>query len=192
MPMRIRGVRAALARASADTARTGHAPRALRRTDASFGVRTRTSRPERLARAQMERGGNRAHSLVQAYLGASSSPSAMAGYPIINVPLGNASGVPVGISFIGTAYSEPTLTNLASGFEAATKARIVPSSWRPSRRRALRPVDRAVQCERHRKLRLVATAGQGPVGRVGPLRGGRWRRHRRRGRCLEKRWRRRR
>jgi hypothetical protein len=32
----------------------------------------------------------------------------------------------VGLSFIGTAYSEPTLLKLASGFEAATKARIVP------------------------------------------------------------------
>jgi amidase len=57
------------------------------------------------------------------FLGASSSPSAIAGYPIINVPSGNAFGLPVGISFIGTAWSEPTLIKLASGFEAVTKAR---------------------------------------------------------------------
>jgi amidase len=60
------------------------------------------------------------------FLGASSSPSAMAGYPIVTVPMGNASGLPVGLSFIGTAFSEPKLIELASGFEAATKARIVP------------------------------------------------------------------
>jgi amidase len=60
------------------------------------------------------------------FLGASSSPSAIAGYPIINVPSGNAFGLPVGISFIGTAWSEPTLIKLASGFEAATHARQKP------------------------------------------------------------------
>lgn len=56
----------------------------------------------------------------------STSPCAIAGYPIINVPMGNYFGMPVGISFMGTAFSEPKLIKLASGFEAATKARIVP------------------------------------------------------------------
>jgi amidase len=61
------------------------------------------------------------------FLGASSFPAAMAGYPIINVPAGNAFGVlPVGISFMSTAYSEPTLIKIASGFEAVTHARTVP------------------------------------------------------------------
>jgi amidase len=60
------------------------------------------------------------------FLGASSGPAAIAGYPIINVPSGNAFGLPVGISFIGTAWSEPILIELASGFEAATKARQKP------------------------------------------------------------------
>ncbi len=55
-----------------------------------------------------------------------SSPAAIAGYPIINVPMGNAFGLPVGISFYGTAFSEPKLIKLASGFEAATKARQKP------------------------------------------------------------------
>ena len=36
------------------------------------------------------------------FLGASSSPAAMAGYPIVTVPAGYAFGLPVGISFIGT------------------------------------------------------------------------------------------
>jgi amidase len=55
-----------------------------------------------------------------------SSPAAQAGYPIINVPMGNIFGLPVGMSFVGTAFSEPKLIKLASGFEAATKARIKP------------------------------------------------------------------
>jgi amidase len=52
--------------------------------------------------------------------------AAPAGYPIVNVPMGNVFGLPVGMSFIGTAFSEPTLIRVAAGFEHATKARIVP------------------------------------------------------------------
>jgi amidase len=57
---------------------------------------------------------------------ATSGLAAIVGYPIINVPMGNVFGLPVGISFIGTAFSEPTLIKLSSGFEHATRARIVP------------------------------------------------------------------
>jgi amidase len=60
------------------------------------------------------------------FLGASSSVSAVAGYPIINVPAGFIFGLPVGISFMGRAFSEPTLIKLASGFEAVTNARRAP------------------------------------------------------------------
>jgi amidase len=45
------------------------------------------------------------------------------GYPIVQVPAGMVFGVPLGISFFGTAFSEPTLIRLASGFEAATQVR---------------------------------------------------------------------
>ncbi len=55
-----------------------------------------------------------------------SNLAAIGGYPIINVPLGDLFGLPMGISFFGTAFSEPTLIKLASGFEHVTKARIVP------------------------------------------------------------------
>ena len=56
----------------------------------------------------------------------STSPAAIAGYPAINVPMGNSFGLPVGITFTGTAFSEPTLIKLASGFEHIIQARIVP------------------------------------------------------------------
>ena len=60
----------------------------------------------------------------------SSSPAAIVGYPIINVPMGFTFGVPVGISFMGTAFSEPKLIKLASGFEAVTHARQAPQFLR--------------------------------------------------------------
>jgi amidase len=56
-----------------------------------------------------------------------SNLAAIVGYPIVQVPSANVLGIPVGISFFGTAFSEPTLIRLASGFEAATHARIVPT-----------------------------------------------------------------
>jgi amidase len=58
--------------------------------------------------------------------GGSSSPAAVAGYPNINVPLGLVFGMPVGISFFGRAYSEPTLIKLAYALEQATKPRRAP------------------------------------------------------------------
>src|SRR5438445_13010466 len=61
------------------------------------------------------------------FIFASSGLAGPPGYPIVQVPSGNVLGVPVGISFFGTAFSEPTLIKLASGFEAATHARILPT-----------------------------------------------------------------
>lgn len=52
-----------------------------------------------------------------------SSLAAGPGYPIVQVPAGMVFGAPLGISFFGTAFSEPTLIRLASGFEAATQIR---------------------------------------------------------------------
>ncbi len=60
------------------------------------------------------------------HLGASSSPPARAGYPIVTVPAGFAFGLPVGLSFIGRAFSEPTLIRLAYAFEHGTKVRRAP------------------------------------------------------------------
>ncbi|MFY9673930.1 MAG: amidase [Terriglobales bacterium] len=58
--------------------------------------------------------------------GGSSNASAVAGYPNINVTAGFVFGLPVGISFFGRAWSEPTLIKLAYGFEQAVKARKPP------------------------------------------------------------------
>jgi amidase len=58
--------------------------------------------------------------------GGSSNAAAVAGCPNINVTAGNLSGLPVGVSFFGRAWSEPTLIRLAYSFEQATKARQAP------------------------------------------------------------------
>lgn len=60
------------------------------------------------------------------FLGASSTPAAVSGYPSISVPVGYARGLPVGMSFIGTAWSEPTLIRLAYAYEQAVKPRRAP------------------------------------------------------------------
>jgi amidase len=58
--------------------------------------------------------------------GGSSSLAAVAGYPNINVPAGFVFGMPVGVSFFGRAWSEPTLIKIAYAFEQATRARKPP------------------------------------------------------------------
>ena len=58
--------------------------------------------------------------------GGSSNAAAVAGYPDITVPAGFISGLPVGISFFGRAWSEPTLLKLAYAFEQTTKVRKPP------------------------------------------------------------------
>ena len=58
-------------------------------------------------------------------IGGASQPAAVAGYPSIAVPAGWAHGLPVGIVFFGTKWSEPTLISIAYGFEQHTHA------WQP-------------------------------------------------------------
>ena len=59
--------------------------------------------------------------------GSFTSPAAVAGYPHITVPAGFVFGLPVGVSFVGGAWSEPTLIKFAYAFEQATKARRAPT-----------------------------------------------------------------
>ncbi len=60
------------------------------------------------------------------FLGASSTPAAVAGYPSVSVPAGYHFGLPVGITFIGRAWGEATLLKLAYAYEQATKVRRPP------------------------------------------------------------------
>src|SRR5256714_7465106 len=60
------------------------------------------------------------------FTGGYSTASAAAGYPHLTLPAGYVRGLPVGISFFGRAWSEPTLFKLAFAFEQATKARRAP------------------------------------------------------------------
>ncbi len=59
--------------------------------------------------------------------GSSAGPAAIAGYPDISVPMGFVSGLPVGISFFGGAWTEPTLLRIAYAFEQATNHRQAPT-----------------------------------------------------------------
>ena len=61
------------------------------------------------------------------FLGASSTPAAVAGYPSITVPAGFVRGLPVGMSFIGRAWSEANLIRLAYAYEQATRHRRPPT-----------------------------------------------------------------
>ncbi|HLX09026.1 MAG TPA: amidase [Thermoanaerobaculia bacterium] len=81
------------------------------------------------------------------FQGADSTPAAVAGYPHITVPGGTAFGLPIGLSFTGTAWSEPKLIALAYAYEQATKVRqqpkflpTLPASARFGTRAAKQPV----------------------------------------------------
>jgi len=89
-------------------------------------------------------------------LGGSSQPTALAGYPAITVPAGYVFGLPVGITFMGKAYGEPTLIRLAYAFEQATRHRIPPRYKRTiSSRRPL-----------HANIRSAASWGGGGTIRL--------------------------
>ena len=59
--------------------------------------------------------------------GGFSSPAAIAGYPHLTVPAGFVRGLPVGLSFVGPAWSEALLLGLGHAFEQATRARRAPT-----------------------------------------------------------------
>ncbi|NVN13027.1 amidase family protein, partial [Nguyenibacter vanlangensis] len=52
------------------------------------------------------------------------SLAAVAGYPHLSVPMGRVRGLPVGLSFIGPAWSEALLLALGYGFEQVTQGRM--------------------------------------------------------------------
>lgn len=60
------------------------------------------------------------------FLGSSSTPAAVSGYPSITVPAGQSFGLPVGVTFIGRRFAEGPLIALAYAFERATRRRQPP------------------------------------------------------------------
>jgi amidase len=83
--------------------------------------------------------------------GGNTTPAAVAGYPTVTVPMGFAFDLPIGISFIGRAWSEATLIRLASAFEHAAHHR--------------RPPGRAGISSQDRRDR-ARTTGAGPHAKV--------------------------
>ncbi len=65
------------------------------------------------------------------FTGGSASYPAVAGYPHVTLPGGHVDGLPVGVSFMGPAWSEARLLRYAYAFEQATKVR-VPPKFAPS------------------------------------------------------------
>ncbi len=61
------------------------------------------------------------------YGGSFSSPAAVAGYPHVTVPAGQVHGLPVGISFVGTAWSDAALIGMAYAYEQASRRRRAPA-----------------------------------------------------------------
>lgn len=91
----------------------------------------------------------------------SSSPAAIAGYANITVPAGYVSGLPIGVSFIGGRWDEPTLIGLTYAFEQAADVRVPP--------RFLDSLDGTASASAGAG-RGKAEVGRGPA----PNRGGRW------------------
>jgi amidase len=56
-----------------------------------------------------------------------STPAAVAGYPHLTVPMGAVNGLPVGLSFVGPAWSEARLLALGYAYEQASRARVAPT-----------------------------------------------------------------
>jgi len=67
------------------------------------------------------------------HAGGFSAPAAVAGYPHITVPMGQIAGLPMGLSLVGAAWSEPTLIKLAYTYEQATRLRRPPAFHRHAR-----------------------------------------------------------
>jgi amidase len=70
------------------------------------------------------------HVLGDHYTFGTTSPAAVSGYPSICVPAGLVRGLPVGLSFVGPAWSEPALIGLAFAFEQARPALRAPAAQR--------------------------------------------------------------
>ena len=66
------------------------------------------------------------HVLGDHFVGAGYGIAAVAGTPSLTVPVGESHGLPLGLTFMGRAYSEPQLIGFAYALEQITKARKAP------------------------------------------------------------------
>ncbi len=58
--------------------------------------------------------------------------AALAGYPHLSVPAGQVDGLPVGVSFLGTAWTEELLMSMGYAYEQASKKRVPPKFAAPA------------------------------------------------------------
>lgn len=80
------------------------------------------------------------------WAGAGNLP-AIAGYPNITVPMGDVHGVPVGVSFMASAYQDAVVIGLAYAYEQASQKRLDPQflasdEERPEIKAAMSPLER--------------------------------------------------
>lgn len=66
------------------------------------------------------------HVLGDHFVGAGYGIAAVAGTPSLTVPIGDSHGLPLGLTFMGRAYSEPELIGFGYALEQITKARKAP------------------------------------------------------------------
>ena len=105
--------------------------------------------------------------------GDSAGTAAIAGYPDITVPMGLVAGLPVGLSFFGRAWSEPTLLRIAYAYEQASKRRQPPTFrplWAEAQTagdgltrtvRAMRPASGIPRLRQDSRLKTQDPAGRG-------------------------------
>ena len=67
------------------------------------------------------------HVNADRYTGGNSSVAAVAGYPSLTVPMAFTSELPLGLSFIGLAWTEAKLLGYGFAFEQATHVRRAPT-----------------------------------------------------------------
>ena len=94
-----------------------------------------------------------------AFLFGSSGFAAVAGYPLVSVTGGFSFGLPVGVTFMASAWSEPTLIKIASGFEAAAEVRRRPEFLRTFKDGG---------ADRRKLLQSAAKMGVTPAQRYAP------------------------